>query len=115
MARARNPGVRRCPKAERKDAKRTPRRKKTLEKERIHTTCHPEERNDEGSASTKVPPPLGQIPPLAALAFGMTEWGWAPTLGAAFGMTAELKRAFHCGRESCVGSAVGISLQGADL
>jgi len=34
-----------------------------LAKERNRTTRHPEERSDQGSASTKAPPPLGQIPP----------------------------------------------------
>jgi len=28
-------------------------------------------------------------------AFGMTEWGWALTLGGAFGMTRNLMRAFR--------------------
>jgi len=59
---------------------------------------------DEGSASTKALPPPGQIPPLAALAFGMTGWWWA----LAFGKTGELRRAFHCERESRARSAVGI-------
>jgi|GEM_PF-5055274 len=50
----------------------TPRRRIARAKERTHITRHPEEQSDEGSASTKVLPPLGQIPPLAPLAFGMT-------------------------------------------
>jgi len=102
---ARDPRVRRCPRPDGENAK-TPRDAKTqgggteargsraLRKE-CHPegppSCHPEEQSDEGSASTKALAPLGQIPPLPlADARGRVRddrWGWALTLGGAFGMT----------------------------
>jgi len=55
----------------------------TGRKRALRKACHPEERSracpermrGKGSASTKALPALGQIPPLAPLAFGMTVEG----------------------------------------
>jgi len=85
---ARNPKVRRCPAVEGENAK-TPRDAKTQEGHwrgsarplpvipRSEATACPERMRGKGSASTKALPAPGQIPPLAALAFGMTKWGGA--------------------------------------
>jgi len=73
-------------------------------KERTHTTRHPDERSESLSrAYAREGILLNRGRPLRG------------PFGSAFGMTAKVRRAFHCGRESCAGSAARIKPQCTDF